>query len=188
MQDLNFFPACNIPKIVWNSNANKIYYADTSRWIYVLLAFVNVNTEHCGYWMKTKVDCWILVNVEYWSWTWERQLLDSYSSISRRATTVPYVVDQSATKSEKGGVATIRRRWLLSFGRKKTKSFIDVSFDDLSNIRKRINEGLTITIWFQLSTNICYRQWKCVHKKLIKILNLATSVGCFLIIIAECFI
>ena len=135
MQDLNFFPACNISKIVWNSNANKIYYADTH------IAFVNGNTEHCGYWMKTKVDCWILVNVEYWSWTWERQLLDSYSSISRRATTVPYVVDQSATKSEKGGVALRDTLCLLSFGRKKNqkRSFIGVYFDDLSNIRKLIS-------------------------------------------------
>ena len=143
MQDLNFFPACNIPKIVWKSNANNIYYANThiSRWICVLLAFVNGNTEHCGYWMKTKVDCWILVNVEYWSWTWERQLLDSYSSISRRATTVPYVVDQSATKSEKGGVALRDTLCLLSFGRKKNqkRSFIGVYFDDLSNIRKLIS-------------------------------------------------
>ena len=112
-----------------------------SRWIYVLLAFGNVNIEHCGYWMKTKVDCWILVNVEYWSWTWERQLLDSYSSISRRATTVPYVVDQSATKSEKGGVALRDTLCLLSFGRKKNqkRSFIGVYFDDLSNIRKLIS-------------------------------------------------
>ena len=112
-----------------------------TRRVYVLLDIVNGNTEHCGYWMKTKVDCWILVNVEYWSWTWERQLLDSYSSISRRATTVPYVVDQSATKSEKGGVALRDTLCLLSFGRKKNqkRSFIGVYFDDLSNIRKLIS-------------------------------------------------
>ena len=91
--------------------------------------------------MKTKVDCWILVNVQYLSWTWERQLLDSYSSISRWATTVPYVVDQSATKSEKGGVALRDTLCLLSFGRKKNqkRSFIGVYFDDLSNIRKLIS-------------------------------------------------
>ena len=86
-----------------------------------LKAFYNVNTEHCGYGMKTKVDRWILVNVQYLSWTWERQLLDSYSSISRWATTVPYVVDQSATKSEKGGVALRDTLCLLSFGRKKNQ-------------------------------------------------------------------
>ena len=140
MQDLNFFPACNIPKIVWNPNANKIYYAVSIDNLY-LKAFCNVNTEHCGYWLKTKVDCWILVNVQYLSWTWERQLLDSYSSISRWATTVPYVVDQSATKSEKGGVALRDTLCLLSFGRKKNqkRSFIGVYFDDLSNIRKLIS-------------------------------------------------
>ena len=141
MQDLNFSPACNIPKTVWNSNANKIYYAvSISHWIYMIKAFGNVNTEQCGYWMKTKVDCWNLVNVQYLSWTWERQLLDSYSSISRWATTVPYVVDQSATKSEKGGVALRDTLCLLSFGRKKNqnRSFIGVYFDDLSNIRKLI--------------------------------------------------
>ena len=112
-----------------------------SRLIYILIAFCNVNTEHCGYWLKTKVDCWILVNVQYLSWTWERQLLDSYSSISRWATTVPYVVDQSATKSEKGGVALRDTLCLLSFGRKKNqkRSFIGVYFDDLSNIRKLIS-------------------------------------------------
>ena len=106
-----------------------------------LKAFCNVNTEHCGYGMKTKVDRWILVNVQYLSWTWERQLLDSYSSISRWATTVPYVVDQSATKSEKGGVALRDTLCLLSFGRKKNqkRSFIGVYFDDLSNIRKLIS-------------------------------------------------
>ena len=92
-----------------------------SRLIYIIKAFGNVNTEHCGYWMKTKVDCWNLVNVQYLSWTGERQLLDSYSSISRWATTVPYVVDQSATKSEKGGVALRDTLCLLSFGRKKNQ-------------------------------------------------------------------
>ena len=111
------------------------------RLIHTLKDFSNVDTEHCGDWMTTKVDCWILVNVQYLSWTWERQLLDSYSSISRWATTVPYVVDQSATKSEKGGVALRDTLCLLSFGRKKNqkRSFIGVYFDDLSNIRKLIS-------------------------------------------------
>ena len=55
------------------------------------------------------------------------------------------IVDQSATKSEKGGVATIRR-WLLSLGKKETESFIDVSFDDLSNIRKWIYKSFAYII------------------------------------------
>ena len=98
-----------------------------------------------------------------------------YPSISRWATTLPYVVDQSATKSEKGGVARYCVHCLLG---EETKVLL-MSFDDLSNIRKW--RSMSSSCWFNfhhlvLLSTICWFRNEIVHKKLIKIPILATVV------------
>ena len=87
------------------------------------------------------------------------------------------IVDQSATKSEKGGVATIRCGYCL-WGRKKLKVLLMcllMTYQILGN--GSIKALLTsFSIWYKRESHMLMAMKVCVRKKLIKIHDLATTL------------